>query len=584
MRGRSQRQYLEEDTSNQGHLKRFRKLYECATLLLMNVRCRLSQSLFEIRPRDEAFYASLNIPFPTLCPDERMRRRLCWRNERHLYKRVCDRTGRSFISNYHPSLSIPIYSPDAWWSDEWDALEYGQEYVPTTSFETQFFQLFGRVPRLGIVNRGENSTYCNFSGDFKNSYMCISGMGSEDCLYCHFTSYSQRCVDCSNLLYSQFCYECIDGRNLYECSYCQDCSNSRNLQFCKNCEGCEECFCCVGLYRKRHYVFNKQVTPDEYRAFIERHGKLTRLALHQFQHQLEQLSREGIYKFYHGFRNEAISGDYIYDSRNVEKSFDIHSAEDAAYCHNSPGGLRSVWDSCYISKSELICECISPVGAYEQVGCMYCWDTQRAYYSDHCFNCHDVIGCVGLRHQQYCIFNKRYEPEEYHSLAARIFDQMRAEGIWGEFFSATRSPFAYNESIAAEYFPLTSDEVRARGFVWREDVIESGKERAAEQVAMDKTIDELSDSCIELLYKSHGNGRPYRITKQELSFFRDLKIPLPEITFDERHLNRLAKRNPRQLWKRTCCFSGEELLSSYAPHRHERIAGEEAYGRYFYGG
>jgi hypothetical protein len=35
---------------------------------------------------------------------------------------------------------------------------------------------------------------------------------------------------------------------------------------------------------------------------------------------------------------------------------------------------------------------------------------------------------------------------------------MKSTGEWGEFFPLPLSPFGYNETVAQDYFPLTSEE------------------------------------------------------------------------------------------------------------------------------
>ena len=55
------------------------------------------------------------IPPPTLCPDCRQQRRLAFRNERKLYKRKCDATGREMLSMFPPTSPYIIYHPDAWY-------------------------------------------------------------------------------------------------------------------------------------------------------------------------------------------------------------------------------------------------------------------------------------------------------------------------------------------------------------------------------------------------------------------------------------------------------------------------------------
>jgi len=64
------------------------------------------------------------IPSPTLCPDCRQQRRLTFRNERKLYKRKCDFSGKDIISIYSPDKPYKVYEMDFWLSDKWDALNY----------------------------------------------------------------------------------------------------------------------------------------------------------------------------------------------------------------------------------------------------------------------------------------------------------------------------------------------------------------------------------------------------------------------------------------------------------------------------
>jgi hypothetical protein len=61
--------------------------------------CKASNQPFPITQKDLTFYEKISptlngkkypIPTPTLCPEERERRRLAFRNERKLYRRKCD--------------------------------------------------------------------------------------------------------------------------------------------------------------------------------------------------------------------------------------------------------------------------------------------------------------------------------------------------------------------------------------------------------------------------------------------------------------------------------------------------------------
>lgn len=92
------------------------------------------------------------IPSPTLCPDERMRRRLSWRNERKLYHGKCAKTGNQIISTYSHDKDYTVYDPKVWNSDDWDPLEYSCEFDFSRPFFTQFDNLIKRTPKPALAN------------------------------------------------------------------------------------------------------------------------------------------------------------------------------------------------------------------------------------------------------------------------------------------------------------------------------------------------------------------------------------------------------------------------------------------------
>jgi hypothetical protein len=47
---------------------------------------------FEITDSDLEFYKKMGVSEPTLCPEEREKRRLAWQNMGSLYHRKCDAT------------------------------------------------------------------------------------------------------------------------------------------------------------------------------------------------------------------------------------------------------------------------------------------------------------------------------------------------------------------------------------------------------------------------------------------------------------------------------------------------------------
>ena len=89
------------------------------------------------------------IPPPTLSPDCRAQRRLAFRNERHLYHRKSDLSGKQIISCFSPDKLTKVFSQDEWWSDAWDPLEYGRDF----DFSRPFFEQFAELLTFG--SRGE---------------------------------------------------------------------------------------------------------------------------------------------------------------------------------------------------------------------------------------------------------------------------------------------------------------------------------------------------------------------------------------------------------------------------------------------
>jgi len=88
--------------------------------------------------------------------------------------------------------------------------------------------------------------------------------------------------------------------------------------------------------------------------------------------------------------------------------------------------------------------------------------SNNVLYSDTCHACKDCFGCVGIRHKQYCIFNKQYSQEEYEQLVPKIIEHMKQTGERGEFFPTDMSIFGYNETEAQTYYPMTKEEVEAK--------------------------------------------------------------------------------------------------------------------------
>jgi ribosomal protein L37AE/L43A len=136
------------------------------------------------------------------------------------------------------------------------------------------------------------------------------------------------------------------------------------------------------------------------------------------------------------------------------------------------------------------------------------------------------------------------------------------------------SPFGYNETLAAEYYPLSREEATAQGFHWREKDV---RDYMPQTTPFSETIGEAQDTIGQEIFACTTCGKNFRIIPQELLFYREHVLPIPRKCPDCRHVERMQLRNPRRLWKRTCMKCGMELQTTYAPDRPETIYCEKCF-------
>ncbi len=544
------------------------------------ISCGECTRSFAISKADRAFYARMDVPEPTLCPDCRMQRRMAFRNEHNLFRRTCDATGKQIISIYPQSVEFPVYHQDFWWSDKFDPFVYGQNIDFSRPFFEQIAELQKKVPRLALTVRNcENCEYVNNEEGDKNCYMVFAGAFCEDCYFCRFVLNSRDCMDCLNTSRSELCYECINVFDSYHCREAQDLKNCRDIFFSQDLVGCQDCIACIGLHKAQHHILNKSYSPQEYQQRKKRLLENYAEERGRYLKELENLKKAVPYRFAHIINSENCRGDYILNSKNCDYCFDVLESEDCSYVQD--GQYVKDCHDCFISfRDQLVYNGLAVcLDAYHCVGGTYCWACTETMYSQHCFASSYLFGCIALNHKKYCILNKEYSKKEYEELLPKLIEHMKKNGEWGEFFSMTMSPFAYNETVAQEYFPLSKTEVAKRGWKWREpeepDFSDITKKIPGEKLPDD--IRAIPDDILNWAIICPQSKKLFRIQKGELAFYRKLGLPVPRFHPDVRHAARMKRRNPRQLWTRTCAECGTKVETSYAPERPEKIYCEKCY-------
>ena len=552
----------------------------------MKKTCTHCSAGFEITPDDLVFYDKVSpefggkkyaIPPPTMCPSCRRQQRLMFRNFFRLYHRECDLTGKKIISMYDKDVPFPVYEMHEWWDDAWDAESYSSEVHPSESFLLQVERLHRTVPRMSIVNsQCENTDYCNFSLASRNCYLVFGSVSNEDCSYGHIVWQSHDCFDCLYCYRCEFCYECIDCVQCHTINFSRDCDGCSDSMFLVHCNGCRSCFGCVGLKNKEYHIFNEAHTKEEYEQKIADLNIGSRETVEMAKLRVRELTGSEIVKTYHGFGCENVVGDYLYNCKNIVEGFDLKNCEDCSYSAT----LESFADSqdCNFSpaKSELCYNSIT-VHGHTLLCCHSCLNgSSNLSYCDNCYACQDCFGCAGLKNKRYCILNKQYTKEEYVKIVTQLTERMKVSGEWGEFFPHSFSPFAYNETIACEYFPLNEKEVGGRGWQWKMPTEENHKYMGP-VAEIPNDIQKVDDDICEKILRCSTTNRLYKITSQELAFYRQMNLPVPTKCFDQRHKERMALRNPRKLWGRQCAKCSKEIQTTYAPERPEIVYCESCY-------
>lgn len=327
---------------------------------------------------------------------------------------------------------------------------------------------------------------------------------------------------------------------------------------------------------KKYHIFNKPVSKEE---FENQRKNLQNYQLHTaFEKQAKEFFITQPQRAYYFLNCENCSGDHVQNSRNAHYCFDVNDLEDCAYVFVAPNKIKDCQDVQYSQGAELVFDSMSAVNDYQSKFILHSWDCKFAQYVDECFYSNYLFGCIGLKKKEYCILNKQYTREEYENLLPRIIEHLKKTGELGEFFPVNISPYGYNETLANHYFPLTKEQALASGYNWSDyEQPLPEVEKTVTAVQIPQTIEEIPDEILNWAIKCEVTGKPFRLTAEELRFYRRQKLPIPHKHPDQRYKERMSAQSRRFLYDRKCQKCGISMNTTYEPECPEIMYCEKCY-------
>ena len=527
--------------------------------------CTISGEIFSISERELEYCVKNSIPLPITSPRERLRQLAVFRNRSTLYHATCALTGKKMLSQMPPTTLQPVYEVSEWMSDGWDPKSYARTYNFNHAFFPQMLALVRQVPvpNLAVVTQGmENSDFTNGITCAKNCYLLFGASFNEDCYFSRMVNNSRSVLDTILANECELCFECLNVHSCYNVKYSENCHLCSDSAFLYGCQGCKNCFGCTNQKNAEYCLYNKRLSRAEYEKQRREIDLGSRATVHREKARLAALLPDAPLKFYSGRNNEGSSGNFLNNTKNTRDSFFCSHTEDV---ENSLWltNAKECFSTCtFGNNSELIYNSVT-VGdeSYNVRFSVDCWPTARdleycMYVGQGSSNC---FACVGLKHAHYCILNTQYTQTEYFDLLPRIIAHMKSTGEYGRFFPSPFYPFAYNISEAGDFFPSTKENVLREGYTWEEEPLS----KPYPSVEIADNIKNVDDSILSATLTCAKSGKPYKITKQELAFYRQNSLPIPTIAPMVRLRERSNLLALDTLVNTTCAHCNGQISSMY---------------------
>jgi hypothetical protein len=351
------------------------------------------------------------------------------------------------------------------------------------------------------------------------------------------------------------------------------------------------------LRNKQYHIFNQPYSKEEYEKKLKGMGLSSYRGVEELRSKFRKLLLDYPHRASKNLINNNVTGEYIHHSKNVVNGYLVDGVEDSKYVQflRTVPSARDCYDySLFGANSEMVYESVVVgMDAARVKFSAYLYPSpQDIEYSIACTSSRNLFGCMGLKKKEYCILNKQYTQEEYEKLLPKIIQHMSDMPYtdkhgrvykYGEFFPPEISPFAYNETINTDMFPLSKDKIEADGLRWANPAERNYQATITAKDIPDDIRDASDDIAKETIGCEHNGAcehncsTVFRIIPNEFAFYRRMNLPLPRLCFSCRHADRLRYQSMPRLWKRSCAKCNAAIQTSYAPDRPEIVYCESCY-------
>lgn len=489
-----------------------------------------------------------------------------------------DFSKKDLITILPENTRYPVYTSKEWWSDDWDAMDYGQDYDPSKPFFEQMKELQEKVPRphqQGKQNIG--CDWCDDAWESKNCYLSRSVFRTENLIYGYRAVDTKDSVDISHVYTLDQCYDCgycFSSYNLLFSKNCRDCMDSSFLFDCRN---CFNCFMSWNLRGKSYCIENVQYTKEEYIEKMKSINFGSYRELQKLKNRYEEILKNNVvHKNTFNIKTYNSVGSYM---TNCNQCTNVFFWEDSENCVNCLRGLKSKdcidLTGCWhieVSGNNIGC-----TNAYDLKYSIWCDGARYSEYCDQCLEIDNCFGCVGVRKKKYCILNKQYTKEEYEKLKEKIISDMKNSGEYGQFPSYSLGLCPYNLSTGLIYFPeVTKEFIEKKGGYW-EDMSDQKVEGLKTEDLPD-SIDDVDPSISKQALICPVTGWRYNISSEEFAFLKNKKIAIPRVHFDVRTKERMVSLSQTMAEEYICMYCKNNTTAYYPKSwGYKNIACESCY-------